>query len=423
MLILKGMVSLMKRWMTLIGMLVFAASLGASPAWSQDVVIGFSGPLSGPGAAYAQDCANGVEMALREINEDGGITVQGKPYRFRLERLDDRTDPTQAVSNANRFVAQYKTPVVFNPNYTAIGALLRVNQFPGSQFLLVAYSSVHTFHHQGNQLVINPTTPYLLNIKALSDLAWRKGWRSGAMVVTLGAYGDAWRTDFKAHWEKKMGGTILGDFPANYYTETDLSSQLTAAIATKTDFLLIGGPSATSALAVEQARVLGFKGGFILTDQARMDHVARVLRGKHLEEMIGVAGVADLPLPLSRSFRRKYENLYKRPVTWEVALHYHTMHLIAKAMQKADSVVDPHAIRAAMASVLPAVGDEYPSELFGIDDTGVIHCGGAIQSVENGKFSKVDYIFSFPKTKQEFDKVKKLSKTREPEHILWLPVQ
>lgn len=50
-------------------------------------------------------------------------------------------------------------------------------------------------------------------------------------------------------------------------------------------------------------------------------------------------------------------------------------------------------------------------------------CAGDIPTVENGKFSKADYIFSFLKTKEEFDKVKKLIKTREPQSIRWVPLQ
>jgi len=82
------------------------------------------------------------------------------------------------------------------------------------------------------------------------------------MVVTLGAYGDEWRQGFREYWEKR-GGVITADKPANYYTETDFSSPLAAAIATKPDVMLIGGPSATTALVIEQARSMGFKGWFL----------------------------------------------------------------------------------------------------------------------------------------------------------------
>lgn len=104
-------------------------------------------------------------------------------------------------------------------------------------------------------------------------------------------------------------------------------------------------------------------------------------------------------------------------------MNYNTMKVIAKAMIAADSVSDTYAIRAAVCKVLPNLGDKYPNELFGVENNGVMKCAGVIQFLENGKFSKVDYVFSFPKTKEEFDKVKKLSKTREPQNIRWLPHQ
>ncbi len=53
-------------------------------------------------------------MAVKEINAAGGITGKGKKHTFRLEKLDDRVDPTLAKNNALGFVSQYKSPVIFN---------------------------------------------------------------------------------------------------------------------------------------------------------------------------------------------------------------------------------------------------------------------------------------------------------------------
>ena len=61
-----------------------------------EIIIGFTGPLSGPAAEYGQDCVNGIDMAVKEINAAGGVTVKGNKYTFRLEKLDDRVDPTLA---------------------------------------------------------------------------------------------------------------------------------------------------------------------------------------------------------------------------------------------------------------------------------------------------------------------------------------
>ena len=48
----------------------------ASAQAAKEVVIGYTGPLSGVAAEYGQDCANGVEMAINDINAAGGITVK-----------------------------------------------------------------------------------------------------------------------------------------------------------------------------------------------------------------------------------------------------------------------------------------------------------------------------------------------------------
>lgn len=413
----------MKSWKALLCSLFVLTFTGwAIAGATEEVVIGYSGPLSGPGAEYGQDNVNGIDLAVKELNAKGGITVKGKRYTFKLHRLDDRAGMDQAISNARKFITQDKAPVVFNSSATTIGALLKINETKGSEFLVVGYSSVHTFHGLGNKLVINPTPDFLSYMAAAADVAWKKGHRNGAMVVTLGAYGDAWRKDFRVMWEKK-GGRILADCPINYYTETDFSAQLTSALVTKPDFLLIGGPSATTALAVEQGRSMGFKGGFILIDQARMDYIAGVLNNmKLMEGMIGIANIADLPFPASAGFAKKYRDAYKKEATWESALNYNTMHVIAEAMAIAGSVSDPYAIRKAVGKALPVLGDKYPSELFGIEENGVMNSPGIVQAVEDGKFQKVHYTLAFPKTKQEFEKYKKMSKTREPENYRWIPV-
>jgi branched-chain amino acid transport system substrate-binding protein len=106
---------------------------------------------------------------------------------------------------------------------------------------------------------------------------------------------------------------------------------LTSAIATKPDVLLIGGPSGTTALVIEQARGLGYKGGFILIDQAKMDYIANILKGTQLMgNTIGVASVAMSPTAAAPAFDKKYVAEYKRMQTWEVALNYDAMQALAR---------------------------------------------------------------------------------------------
>jgi branched-chain amino acid transport system substrate-binding protein len=396
-------------------MAILLVSVGIN-GWAakNEIVIGYSGPLSGPAAEYGQDCVNGVDMAINEINKTGGITVKGRKYHFKLEILDDLVDPTRAVNNARRFRDQYKAPAIFNPVFNTISPMMQINQERGNEFLMMAYTSTPEATRENNRLLVAIPPNFEVYVQAFSDLAWGQGFRKAAMVVTLGAYGDEWRAAFKKYWEKK-GGTVTADKPANYYTETDFSAQLTAALATKPDVLLIGGPSAPTALIIVQARELGYKGGFILLDQAKVDYIAYILNGfKLMENVIGVAAIGNISVPAAAAFDKKYTALYKRMNTWEAALNYTAMYGLAKAMTAAGTVQDVAAIRAAFPKAFPLLGDKFPTEMFGIAADGRIHLIAAIQTVKNGKYTQPEMVVWWLKNPSELTKVQKEAKTKVP---------
>jgi branched-chain amino acid transport system substrate-binding protein len=91
----------MKR-ITALGMAFgFAAALaGTGPAAAQ-IKIGVAGPLTGGSAAFGAQLKNGVEQAVADINAQGGINGQ----KIQLFVGDDRGDPKEGVSVANKFVA------------------------------------------------------------------------------------------------------------------------------------------------------------------------------------------------------------------------------------------------------------------------------------------------------------------------------
>ncbi len=379
---------------------------------AQEIVIGYTGPLSGPAAEYGQDCLNGVEMAVKELNAAGGITVKGKKYLFKLEKLDDRTDPTQALNNARRLRAN-KAVAVFNGVFNTLASMAKVNEESGNEFILMAYTSTPKVVQLGNKLLVATTAPpFPVYIQQFVDLAMKEGWRKVAMVATLGAYGEEWRHAFRDYWVKS-GGTITIDKPSNYYTETDFSAPLTAALATKPDAMLIGGPSATTALVIEQARGMGFKGGFMLIDQAKMDYIAEILKGvKLMENTIGVAGAMTVFVPITRDWEKRYKVISKRSPTSEVLRNYGGMIALARAISAAGTVDDVRAIRAAFPKVLPILGDKLPTEIFGINSNGRLLINGSVQQIKNGKVLEPQQYFWWIKNQKEWDSIKKISKSQ-----------
>jgi branched-chain amino acid transport system substrate-binding protein len=75
------------------------AGPGAGSAAAQ-IKLGVSGPITGPSAAFGAQLKQGVEQAVEDINAAGGIMGQ----KISLSVADDRGDPKDGVSVANKFV-------------------------------------------------------------------------------------------------------------------------------------------------------------------------------------------------------------------------------------------------------------------------------------------------------------------------------
>lgn len=373
----------------IVGLLVLGLFCPGAYAKKNTVVIGFTGPLSGPAAQYGQDNVAGLEMAIQDINAAGGIKIDGKAYTFKLKTYDDGIDPTAAVNNARRLRSRDGARVVFNPVFNTLAPLMQVNQQRGSEFLVMAYTSTPKVDEMKNPLTIAVPPPFSAYVKAYVEYTWNKGLRKGAMVCTLGAYGDAWRHEFKDVWIAR-GGEITADKPANYYTETDFSAQLSAALSTKPEFLLIGGPSDPTGLVIEQARNLGFKGDFILIDQAKMNYIGDVGFKGDLSKLNGVLGVARPleygPAEIMKPFIDRYKRDYGRPATSENVLNYSAMRILAGAMEAAGTVEDIKAIKAAFSEILPMDPKDNLIAYMGIDGSRMI-ISGTIQTIENGKYT------------------------------------
>jgi len=69
-------------------------------AWA-DILIGVGGPITGPNAAFGAQLQKGAEQAAADINAAGGINGE----QIKIVLGDDVSDPKQAISVANKFVA------------------------------------------------------------------------------------------------------------------------------------------------------------------------------------------------------------------------------------------------------------------------------------------------------------------------------
>lgn len=66
----------MKSLKMLVGLVAVAFIMSwTAVSQAEEIVIGYTGPLSGPAAEYGQDILSGVDMAIKELNAAGGVRL------------------------------------------------------------------------------------------------------------------------------------------------------------------------------------------------------------------------------------------------------------------------------------------------------------------------------------------------------------
>jgi branched-chain amino acid transport system substrate-binding protein len=368
-----------------------AAAVGTSFAFAaggvqaQEVIkIGYSGPLSGGAALYGKNVLSGMEMAAAEINAKP-LTIGGKNYKVEIVPLDDKYNPAETAINVQRLVQQHKTAAVLVPHSGGIFAVQAFNE--KANMLLLAYTSLPQVTERGNKLTIRIPPDFTGYIAPFTKAMMAKHGKNVAMVQADHDYAKAWSAAFKPAWEA-AGGKIVAENPMSYNKATDFYSGVSRAMQSKPDVMFIGGASEPTALVAKQARELGFKGGFIILDQAKIDEMAKVVGGLGpLEGSIGVMPLANDTRPEAVAFTERYRKLNpgKDPST-EISLNYSTVHATIAAMKLAGTTTDATAIRGQMEKAFTTLPAMYnPNDIDGLDSKGGTIANTILGTVEGGK--------------------------------------
>ena len=353
-------------------------------AHADEVNIGFTGPLSGGAALYGENTLEGLRMAAEEINAAGGITVDGEKHTINIQALDDKYSPSQAAVNGKRLVQQYNAPVIFTPHSGGTFALQAFNERDG--FLVMSYTSVPAVTAKGNKLTVKIPPNFTDYIEPFSRITMDRFGNKLGVANATHDYAKYWTKEFVPVW-RELGGEVAAMNPMDYNKSADFYTGVSKVLSEDPDVMFVGGASEPTGLVVRQARELGFEGGFILMDQAKMDEVAKVSGGiKSLEGSVGVVPLDKYENEGAKLFLEKWKKDHNGVATSETAYNYFAMYLIAQAMQEAGTVDDAKAIRAAIPAAMEKVSVEHnPYDVDGIDEAGNLGADPQIAEVVDGK--------------------------------------
>ncbi|EZH66313.1 ethanolamine utilization protein EutJ [Bacillaceae bacterium JMAK1] len=327
------------------------------------VTIGYSGPLSGAAAFYGNNTVSGLTMAVNEINEAGGFEVDGQQYSFNLAALDDKYLPNETGANARRLIQEHDVPIVFIPHSGGIFATQVFNE--QDDFIVGAYSSEPDITAQDNALTWRIPNTYDIYVEPYSKYQMERFGPKLAMLPPSTQYGYDWADELAPAWEE-LGGEVVYDGSIDFAKETDFFTTITNALSDDPDVLFVGGSSEPTAQVMQQARELGFEGGFFIMDQAKLDEIERVLGDNAAEVIEGSVGVPPLVVDQTegnQQFIEDYIEHYDSIPGSEAGYHYYVVYILAEAMKAAGSVDDAAAIQANLGegvNTVPADKEIYP---------------------------------------------------------------
>src|ERR1700704_5094747 len=290
----------MKRYYLSAAVLAASIALPALPALAQtnEITIGITLTTTGPGAALGIPERNALDFVTKEI--------AGVPLKVIV--LDDGGDPTNATTNARRFVTESKADIIMGSSITPpTVALSNVANEAG-----VPHIGLSPFPITPERAKWSVTMPQPIPIMGKVVYAHMKAHN----VKTVGyigysdSYGDLWANDFKSQ-AMPMGMTMI-DEERFARPDTSVAGQMLKLVAANPDAVLIGASGTAAALPQTELRNRGSK-GLIYQNHgaASMDFIR--IAGASAEGVIMSAGPIMSPETQADSAPTKKPGLPRNP--------------------------------------------------------------------------------------------------------------
>jgi branched-chain amino acid transport system substrate-binding protein len=253
----------MSKLKSILGAAVFGLSI-AGPALADDITIAVVGPMTGQLATIGDQFKQGAQAAADAINAAGGVA--GKQIKIQIE--DDVCDPKQAVSVANRIVAN---GVKFIDGHACSGSSIPASAvYAESSALMMSPAS-------SNPVLTDDAAakgwPTIMRLYTRDDaqgafigpwIAKKYAGKNVAIIHDKSAYGQGVADAVKA--TMNAGGLTEVDYEGINAGEKDYSALVSKLKDLKADVVYFGGYHPEAGLILRQSAEQGYKFQLIMPD-------------------------------------------------------------------------------------------------------------------------------------------------------------
>lgn len=338
--------------------LVIAMTVGCTAPGGtsgDEIKIGVNYELSGGVATYGQSSVDGIELAIKQINDAGG--VDGK--KITLVKYDNKSEPQEATTLANKLITQDKVIAILGPatsgSFMAEIPVAEKNKVP------VASGSA-----TADKVTVDETglKEYAFRIcyndsyqgTAMANFAMSKLSKDKAVVImdTSSDYGKGLAENFIKTFEDG-GGTIVAT--ESYVAgDTDFNAILTSIKGKDFDVIYIPGYYEEAGLIIKQARAQDIDAPILGADGFDSPDLVELAGADALNDVYFSNHYSSLDQdPLVVKFIEDFNEEYGRDPDAFNALGYDLAKFVVDGLERAEKL-DSQSLRDALASTADFAG-------------------------------------------------------------------
>jgi len=232
---------------------------GSGTAGAEDTItLGAAVSLTGKYSTNGKNTEDGYDLAVKVINDKGGIKVAGKTYRIAIKYYDDESTPARGAQLVERLISQDGVKFVLGPYSSALTKAIAPVTERYRIPMIQANGADRDLFSQGykyNFAVLSTSDQYLASaVQLLGELTRAAGKDPKQLKVAIAVENDPFSQDIRdgivedaKNWGMKV--VIDDKLPPDF---NDMSATLTKVKALKPDLLVVSGHVKGAQLGVRQ---------------------------------------------------------------------------------------------------------------------------------------------------------------------------
>jgi branched-chain amino acid transport system substrate-binding protein len=318
---------------------------------SGPIVIGASLPLSGALAGFGGFQKWGYEHAVKEVNDAGGITVNGVQRQVRLKILDDKTDPNVVSSNTETLISGDHVDALLGsctPSLVIAGAIVADRSkvpFVTGCAPILTFTGAKKFTWAWDLFFAEPEISEL-PFQTLQEYGSQTN-KKIAILHDNGPDGQAVGGTVWPQMAKKYGYTVAvnKEFPTD---ATDFNAAVQEAKASGADIVLVDAVTPQAVAIRKQMQTAGYKPKVILMEKgAEPIQYAQALGNLADGVLVGAYWDPSFAFPGAKELAQAYESETGQGQSQHIADSYTAAKVLMDAIAAAGST-DKQAVNTAI---------------------------------------------------------------------------